>query len=55
MNLSVQHLLLIPALPLAAAAVGALTPRSGRTLAASAAIAAMARAEANRVRFMANS
>jgi len=42
MNLSVQHLWLIPALPLAAAAVGALTPKSGRTLAASAAIAAMA-------------
>ena len=42
MTLSVQHLWLIPALPLAAAAVGALTPRSGRTLAASAAIGAMA-------------
>ena len=42
MTLSAQHLWLIPALPLAAAAVGALTPRSGRTLAAGAAIAAMA-------------
>ncbi len=42
MSLPVQHLWLIPALPLAAAAVGALTPRSGRTLAAGAAIATMA-------------
>ncbi len=42
MTLPVQHLWLIPALPLAAAAVGALTPRSGRTLAASAAILSMA-------------
>ncbi|MFI5335806.1 MAG: NADH-quinone oxidoreductase subunit L [Opitutales bacterium] len=37
----VQHLWLIPALPLAAAALGALTPRRGRALAAGAAIAAM--------------
>ena len=37
----VQNLWLIPALPLAAAALGALTPRRGRTLAAGAAIAAM--------------
>ncbi|MBI2814171.1 MAG: NADH-quinone oxidoreductase subunit L [Opitutae bacterium] len=42
MTLAVQHLWLIPALPLAAAAVGALAPRSGRTLAAGAAIGAMA-------------
>ncbi len=41
MTLSVQHLWLIPALPLLAAAIGALTPSGGRTLAASAAIAAM--------------
>ena len=41
MTLSAQHLWLIPALPLAAAAVGALTPRSGRTIAAAAAIGAM--------------
>ncbi|MBL9216058.1 MAG: NADH-quinone oxidoreductase subunit L [Opitutaceae bacterium] len=41
MTLSVQHLWLIPALPLAAAAVGAVLPRSGRVPAASAAIAAM--------------
>ena len=42
MHLSVQHLWLIPALPLAAAAVGALTPKSGRMLAAGAALTAMA-------------
>jgi len=42
MTLSVQHLWLIPALPLAAAVIGALVPRSGRTLAAGAAIGAMA-------------
>ncbi len=42
MTLAVQHLWLIPALPLAAAVVGALVPRSGRTLAAGAAIGAMA-------------
>ena len=41
MTLSVQHLWLIPALPLAAAVIGALVPRSGRTLAAGAAIGAM--------------
>ncbi len=41
MNLSVQHLWVIPALPLLAAVIGALTPRRGRTLAAGAAIAAM--------------
>ena len=41
MTLAAQHLWLIPALPLAAAAVGALTPRSGRSLAAGAAIGAM--------------
>ncbi len=37
-----QYLWLIPALPLAAAGIGALTPRGGRKLAAGAAIAAMA-------------
>ena len=37
----VAHLWLIPALPLLAAAIGALTPRRGRRLAAGAAIAAM--------------
>ncbi len=42
MTLPVQQLWLIPALPLVAAAIGALTPRSGRALAAGAAIAAMA-------------
>ncbi len=42
MTLSVQFLWLIPALPLLAAAVGALTPRGGRTLASGAAIASMA-------------
>ncbi len=36
------HLWLIPALPLLAAGIGALTPRSGRRLASGAAIAAMA-------------
>ncbi|MSU22220.1 MAG: NADH-quinone oxidoreductase subunit L [Opitutus sp.] len=41
MTLSAQHLWLIPALPLLAAALGALTPRSGRTPAAGAAIGAM--------------
>jgi NADH-quinone oxidoreductase subunit L len=41
MTLPVQHLWLIPALPLAAAAVGALTPRPGRALASGAAIVAM--------------
>jgi len=41
MGLAVQHLGFIPALPLLAAAVGALTPRRGRTLAAGAAIAAI--------------
>jgi NADH-quinone oxidoreductase subunit L len=42
MNLPVQFLWLIPALPLVAAAVGSLTPRGGRALAAGAAIAGMA-------------
>ena len=42
MSLSVQHLWFIPALPLAASAIIALTPRSGRTLAATAAILALA-------------
>jgi NADH-quinone oxidoreductase subunit L len=41
MTLPVQYLWLIPALPLLAAVIGALTPRGGRTLAAGAAIAAM--------------
>ena len=41
MSFSAQHLWLIPALPLVAAAVGALTPRPGRTLASASAIAAM--------------
>ncbi len=41
MGLSVQNLWLIPLLPLVAAAIGALTPRTGRTLAAGAAILAM--------------
>jgi NADH-quinone oxidoreductase subunit L len=41
MGLAVQHLWLIPALPLLAAAIGAFTPRRGRALAAGAAIAAM--------------
>jgi len=42
MTLAAENLWLIPALPLAAAAVGALTPRNGRTLAAGAAIGSMA-------------
>jgi len=41
MSLPVQLLWLIPALPLLAAAIGALTPRSGRTLSSGAAIAGM--------------
>src|SRR5687768_9851579 len=42
MSLPVQLLWLIPALPLLAAAIGALTPRSGRAIASGAAIGAMA-------------
>jgi NADH-quinone oxidoreductase subunit L len=42
MSLSAQYLWLIPALPLVAAAIGAVTPRGGRRLASGAAIAAMA-------------
>ena len=42
MTLPVQLLWLIPALPLAAAALGAVTPRRGRLLASSAAIGSMA-------------
>src|SRR5687767_11718519 len=42
MSLAVQLLWLIPALPLLAAGVGALTPRGGRALASTAAIVAMA-------------
>jgi NADH-quinone oxidoreductase subunit L len=42
MILSVQSVWLIPALPLFAAGIGALTPRTGRTVAAGSAIAAMA-------------
>ncbi|MCX6951724.1 MAG: NADH-quinone oxidoreductase subunit L [Verrucomicrobia bacterium] len=42
MSLPVQYLWLIPALPLLAAAIGSLTPRGGRTLAAGAAIVALA-------------
>ncbi len=42
MNFIASNYWLIPALPLAAAAVGALTPRTGRKLAAGAAITAMA-------------
>src|SRR5688572_31549392 len=42
MSLAVQLLWLIPALPLLAAGIGALTPRGGRTLASAAAIVAMA-------------
>src|SRR5688500_6156264 len=42
MSLAVQLLWLIPALPLLAAGIGALTPRAGRALASTAAIAAMA-------------
>jgi len=41
MSLPVHYLWLIPALPLLAAVIAALTPRSGRTLAAGVAIAAM--------------
>ncbi len=41
MSLPVQHLWLIPLLPLLAAAIGALTPRAGRTLASGAAILSM--------------
>jgi NADH-quinone oxidoreductase subunit L len=44
MTLSAEHLWLIPALPLAAAAAGSLTPRGGRAFAAGVAIAAMAAA-----------
>jgi NADH-quinone oxidoreductase subunit L len=42
MSLSAAHLWLIPALPLLAAAIGSLTPRGGRKLAAGAAIGAIA-------------
>ena len=42
MSLSFQLLWLIPALPLLAAAIGSLTPRRGRSLAAGTAIGAMA-------------
>ncbi len=42
MSLPVQHLCVIPALPLLAAGIGALLPRSGKKWAAGAAIAAMA-------------
>src|SRR5687767_13213772 len=41
MSLAVQLLWLIPALPLLAAGIGALTPRRGRSLASAAAIVAM--------------
>lgn len=41
MTFSAQHLWLLPALPLVAAAIGSLTPRSGRALASGAAIIAM--------------
>jgi NADH-quinone oxidoreductase subunit L len=41
MNLSVQYLWLIPALPLLAAGIGALTPRPGKAIAAGATIGAM--------------
>ena len=44
MTLSAQYVWLIPALPLLAAVIGALTPRRGRALAAGAAIGAMAAA-----------
>jgi NADH-quinone oxidoreductase subunit L len=44
MTLSAQSLWLIPALPLASAAIGALTPRGGRTVASGAAILSMAAA-----------
>lgn len=42
MSLAVQHLWLIPALPLVAAAIGAVVPRRARAVAAGAAIAAIA-------------
>jgi NADH-quinone oxidoreductase subunit L len=42
MTFAAHHLWLIPALPLAAAAIGALTPRGGRKLAAGAALVALA-------------
>src|SRR5690349_7508899 len=42
MTLSASSLWLIPVLPLIAAGIGALTPKSGRTFAAGAAIATMA-------------
>src|SRR5450631_3633426 len=41
MTLSAQYLWLIPALPLLAAGIGALTPRTGRALASGSAILAM--------------
>ena len=41
MTIAAENLWLIPALPLLAAGIGALTPRSGRSLAAGAAIGAM--------------
>ncbi|MBX3738033.1 MAG: NADH-quinone oxidoreductase subunit L [Candidatus Didemnitutus sp.] len=44
MTLSAQYLWLIPALPLASAAIGSLTPRKGRAIAAGAAILSMAAA-----------
>ncbi len=44
MTLSAHSLWLIPALPLASAAIGALTPRKGRAIAAGAAILSMAAA-----------
>jgi len=49
MTLSAQSLWLIPALPLAAAAIGACTPRSGRKIAAGAALAALADPAAHQV------
>ncbi len=42
MTFDASHLWIVPALPLAAAAVGALTPRGGRRLAAGAALLALA-------------
>lgn len=42
MSVSVQHLWLIPALPLVAAAIGSLTPRGGRAVASAAAILGIA-------------
>ena len=44
MSVSAQYLWLIPALPLVAAAIGSVTPRRGRAIAAGAAIVAMAAA-----------